>query len=420
MEISVREVEKWANVVLPIVLVGFLWRNWLISVFLGSLRTVRRVLCRRECPSLLTHPSKMWLNPEFFFFEGFGDPAEDAVGEAIMQRATAEPEALGRDVRLGEWETAELDGKKFQRVKFEFESPAAPVLRHEAKIAVGEVLAPLGAGGDAVWEGAHVVIHCPMTGDLGLSWRKKSYAVPLVQREGIVSIVCIAPNYGKRRPPAFPKGSGMPRVTDMKGQALGIVTESVALANYARARGAASVTYAGVSFGGNMAAFASLMDKTMNGLSSTVGSDGPHAPFILGTMKSQVPIACREMADRELRKVDLAERVDSAEKSRRVMSVITARHDGYIPWSSADRLFSVMGQAPGTIASSRCITRGGHASTIMRTSLHVDSIIKCVPIRSCLADVPLLTLLSFPLSFLSLSHLIRRHHPSPLSGRWQI
>ena len=317
------------------------------------------------------------MNPQWFFFLGFGDEDEDRTGQSIMEAAfQTTPELSGPDI--GEWGQSSVGKAQIATASIKFASPAARVLRKKAQTAVGEVVAPRDRAGDGVFDGADVVIHMPMTGDVGLSWRRKSYAAPLVERAGAVSVVMVAPNYGLRRPDDFPKGAAMPAITDMKGQALGIVTESLALAKYARKRGAKTVTFAGVSFGGNMAAFTSLLAKEVHGLAMTVGSDGPHAPFMKGIMKAQVPEEHRAVCDVELARIDLNEWLSDHDEPRRVIRMVMAKHDLYVPWDSAQALSQVMSDAPGTVSMERRVARGGHGTTIMRKHLHVDAIIGAI------------------------------------------
>jgi len=114
------------------------------------------------------------------------------------------------------------------QIGVQFDSPVRDYFRKtekdEMKTALGELIVPLAwvpEGGDVSFAdlaaGRRWAIHKPMTGDIGLGNRRRSYGIPLAKK-GVGSVILYAPGYAKRRPHEWSGKSSMPTALDMARQ----------------------------------------------------------------------------------------------------------------------------------------------------------------------------------------------------------
>jgi hypothetical protein len=229
-----------------------------------------------------------------------------------------------------------------------------------------------------------IVVHLPMTGDTGLSFRARSFAQPLAAK-GVASLVLEAAYYGSRRDPASAAGGShrdfaMHTVLDLGRQTLSIVGEAVALLGALQGE-ENKVVLSGMSFGGAMAALsAAASGLQASAIVATAASDGPHDPFVLGALRSSVGWPSDEAARRQiteglklfsiptvfaLARRARAELPPAARHPLPTYTHLYARHDRIVLPATSHRLYDAVSDLIGAGQCRRVALTGGHSYTLL-------------------------------------------------------
>ncbi|KNC50720.1 uncharacterized protein AMSG_06609 [Thecamonas trahens ATCC 50062] len=334
------------------------------------------------------------LSPDVFLADGMGDDVVYAKAFALgLEKG---PNVAPAELTIEREVAAAHDGGIATAV-VSFRSPVADLLEEEAKTARAEIVAPVTGPPPQRLEdlvaGADVVIHCPMTGDIGFSFRRRSYALPLATSTGAVSIILQIAFYGPRRPASMGGRYGLPTVAHVASQGAAVFTEARALAEWARAAGSRTITYAGVSFGGAMASMAALLDPQSHAVISTVGTHSPAPPFSQGLLAQTVdwpaiggrygPVGRALWAI----STDAIPAPSTSTSCKRIARILYAADDKYIPREASASLYDALGASSATVSLTRAAMPGGHGWAIMcARRRHVAAIVDAVAAQLQLVD----------------------------------
>ena len=316
------------------------------------------------------------ISSERFLYNGYGDKALYARATAFLEDVGANTTTIPPAELTRCDDDDDVSGSNF----YSFPSPAAPFLPPESHSALIELVLPPSAGEmdvETALGAFPLAILTPMTGDTSTKLRKTKYASILAQH-GVASAIIVPPYYRSRRPPSLPGKYGVPTVSAMLGQAVGVISEALAIAAAARSHGCPAVVYAGVSWGGAMASMSALLDDADHGVVSTVGSHSPAPAFDLGILSRSVD---RSVMDQEAFDALWAishENFVNGRCTNRIVRHLFAEDDHYIPRDSSDKLFNFLAAANGTVNATSTPLAGGHATTVLfHSSTHSSAILDC-------------------------------------------
>lgn len=204
----------------------------------------------------------------------------------------------------------------------------------------------------------------------------------------------------------------------MSEQCLGAVLESNAVVNWlTRICGFhGNVVFTGISFGGSMAALASLYCGVKHAVVAFLPANGPKDAYVHGVLKYTVPFHLyenmvleeafeeliahlsitnrkngKDMVDALLSPMDIAKAARelchahsnnplSPTVPQRVYIQLSAQNDRYVPITRAMHLYEHMSMLPGMMHKECVCVEGGHVSAIVLGSrgVYVDSIVRAI------------------------------------------
>ncbi len=264
-----------------------------------------------------------------------------------------------------------------------FQSPIAQFLPNEEAIRQVnvEIVSPGNVASleDIVAKGSDIVFHLPGTSDEGFQVRRKYFAQPLAQEFGITSVIMQLPFYGQRRLQSQ-KSPALTKVEYMLPQSVGAVTETIAVIRYLRdeLNFKGKIGIAGLSFGGSMAALATVLSPYSVATVALVPANGPNDAFCQGIMSecvdwSHYPKNGREDVSRYLSMLDIRDYVEHGRDLNGVKKVyiqISALDDHYIKLSAAEQLYRGMNKLRNLSHIEYHRLSGGHISAIVKDRQH--------------------------------------------------
>eukprot|EP01039_Chlorochromonas_danica_P006689 gene6689-7395_t len=266
-----------------------------------------------------------------------------------------------------------------------FHSPVARFLPAEGNVRTAriEVVLPATVTWEqALSEGLPVAVHLPATGDEGFALRRTFLAHALAADHKICSVILQLPFYGNRRSQGQ-TSSALLCLEDMARQSLAAVMEGNRILCWLREEGHCGVVgFTGISFGGSMAALASVKCAMDHFVVSHVPGNSPHDAYVMGAMRLGLHDRNIEPADRLLAHMDIARAsrsIPSTKAVRRVYKQLTARHDAFIPLACSLRLFKAMSEIENMKNAKHVLLSGGHAAGIvLGRQAYLDLIVEAV------------------------------------------
>eukprot|EP01031_Cornospumella_fuschlensis_P038205 gene38205-46423_t len=327
--------------------------------------------------------------------------------------------SLPPDVVIDDW----VEEGNIRYANCRFTSPIAHhIVIKETKVCQAHIQIVIPASltfEQVIKQGIPIAIHQPATGDEFFGMRRRYLAAHLATHN-VASILLMHPYYGHRRA-SSQASSSLEYVYQMSEQCLAAVLDCNAVVNWltriCQYRG--KLIFTGISFGGSMAALASLYCSVEHAVVAYVPANGPKDAYVHGVLKYTVPFHLyadmksenarfqeilehlssnngsrtngQDMVDALLSPMDIAKAVreicethrqspHSPHIPRRVYIQLNARHDRYVPISRALHLYEHMSMLPGVVHKEFIDMEGGHVTAILFGSrgIYIDNIMRAI------------------------------------------